>query len=36
MSEESKKIIDEINVIEVELDKYHVQIDNWIKTISDM
>lgn len=36
MSEESKKIIDEINVIEVELEKYQVQIDAWIKNISDM
>lgn len=36
MAEESKKIIDDISVIEVELEKYQVQIDTWIKTITDM
>ena len=36
MAEESKKIIDDISIIEVELDKYQVQIDMWIKTIADM
>lgn len=36
MSEESKKIIDEINVIEGELEKYQGQIDTWIKNILEM
>jgi uncharacterized protein YoxC len=36
MSEESKKIIDEINVIEADLEKYQVQIDGWIKNVSEM
>jgi hypothetical protein len=36
MSEESKKIIDDITVIEGDIDKYQVHIDVWIKRIEEM
>ena len=36
MSEDSKKIIDDITVIEGDIDKYQGHIDEWIKKIEDM
>lgn len=33
MSEDSKKIIDDITVIEGDIDKYQGHIDSWIKKI---
>ena len=33
MAEESKKIIDDISVIQKDIDKYQVHIDDWIKKI---
>ena len=33
MAEESKKIIDDITVIQKDIDKYQVHIDDWIKKI---
>lgn len=36
MSEESKKIIDDISVIEGDIDKYQLHIDLWIKKIEDL
>ncbi len=36
MSIESKKIIDDISVIETDIDKYQVHIDEWTKKIQDL
>lgn len=36
MSEDSKKIIDDITVIENDIDKYQSHIDQWIKKIDQM
>lgn len=36
MAHESKKIIDDITVIETEIEKYQVHIDQWIKKIEDV
>ncbi len=36
MSEDSKKIIDDIATIESDIDKYQTHIDNWIKKIEKM
>lgn len=36
MSEDSKKIIEDISVIEVEIEKYQEQIGQWIKTVTEM
>ena len=36
MSQESKKIIDDITVIEGDIDKYQTHIDTWIKKIDDL
>ena len=36
MSEDSKKIIDDITVIEGDIDKYQLHIDHWTKKIEDL
>ena len=36
MSVESKKIIDDITVIEGDIDKYQVHIDQWIRKIEEV
>lgn len=36
MSEESKKIFDDITVIEGDIDKYQSHIDVWIKKVEDL
>ena len=35
MAEESKAIINDLNNIETEIDKYHNHIEHWIKTIEE-
>lgn len=36
MSEESRKIIEDISVIESDIDKYQAHIDHWIRKIDGM
>lgn len=36
MSKQSKKIIDDITVIEGDIDTYQTHIDQWIKKIEDL
>ena len=36
MSEDSKKIIDEITMIQGDIDKYQLHIDHWVKKIEDL
>lgn len=36
MSNQSKKMIDDISVIQTDIDKYQLHIDEWIKKVSDM
>jgi hypothetical protein len=36
MGIESKKMIDDISIIENDIDKYQLHIDEWIKKVSDI
>lgn len=36
MAQESKKIIDDISVIETEIEKYQTHIDQWLKKIEEV